>query len=932
MLRSIALLAALAFCAIAGTAVADSANSVTHEAAHAKLDSGSQHTCAVLGAGAVRCWGLGDNGQLGLASTASIGDDEHPALVGAVNLGVAATAVTAGGRHSCAILTGGSVRCWGDGVYGALGNGLSDDIGDDEQPSTAPVVNLGAGRTATQIAAGSSHTCALLDNATVRCWGRNSDGQLGYGDRDARFEPSTTAVSFGAGLTAVAIAAGGNHSCAILSNGSLSCWGDGQYGALGTGVDENDRLTPTPVAIGGDVTAIDVGSGHGCAIMATTNALRCWGFGEYGQLGYGDTKTVGDNETPSSKGNISLGAGRTARSVTVAAFSTCAQLDTGALRCFGDGSWGELGFGKADDIGDDELPSTAPLTTAPAGRTFTATSGGGSFRCFSFDDASIRCAGATDDGETAEPDEWSGGLIDVADAPLTGVRAIRFTGGGSDLRLRFQHQYDGEIGVGEDRTIELHINNAGPQATTGQSVTIYTPSGLTVISATPSHGTYANGLWSMAGSAMQPTAKRTITLVVRGKTVGSHTIEASIGSQTGPADVDSNPGYPSYDEDDSAKDTTKVVPSADLSVSTAVSTAELPAKGQRSMVVTVSNAGPHAATNVEVGTTGAFGGGAWSTVSSSASLGTTAGGTWKIPTLAANASATMTVTVTTAQIGTKELGAKITDADQPDVDLTDRQSKKAIPVVAAADLMLQWSHPGHKIYPGDQATFTLRTYNEGTATASARYLITAPAGLTVTGASGTGVTWDADKSMATIAALAGGAQHTIAVKVTGTAVGDHPLTAEVAASTKLDPDSTPGKGIGEDDSASTAMSVIARYVAPPKATPPASTPPATMPGRSSQSTSARIIPGPAPLNVQGLAISVKKRIASATFRADGRGKAFLWVLRKTGSRWQVVKRIPNVQLAPKRLVVKLGKLKPGSYKVTLAPERGRQVNKTFRVR
>ena len=119
------------------------------------------------------CWGIGLNGKLGYGNTDSIGDDETPGSAGAVNLGAGrtATSITAGSQHTCAILDNGEVSCWGLGSSGRLGYGNTDSIGDDETPASAGAVNLGAGRTATSITAGSTHTCAVLDNGEVICWG-----------------------------------------------------------------------------------------------------------------------------------------------------------------------------------------------------------------------------------------------------------------------------------------------------------------------------------------------------------------------------------------------------------------------------------------------------------------------------------------------------------------------------------------------------------------------------------------------------------------------------------------------------------------------------------------------------------------------------------------------------------------------------------------
>jgi alpha-tubulin suppressor-like RCC1 family protein len=249
------------------------------------IDAGAAHTCAILQTGGVRCWGLGTNGRLGYGNTTDIGDNETPGSITPVDLGAGrtATAITAGDEHTCAILDNGNVLCWGEGSFGRLGYGNTTDIGDNELPgSIAPVV-LGAGRTATAITAGGEHTCAILDNAKVRCWGWAFEGRLGYANAndigDNETPGSVGPVNFGAGRTVTAIAAGDDHNCARLDDGSTRCWGDGADG----------------------------------------------------QLGYANINDIGDNETPGTAGPVDLGAGRTVTDIAAGNDYSCATSTT--CRC-----------------------------------------------------------------------------------------------------------------------------------------------------------------------------------------------------------------------------------------------------------------------------------------------------------------------------------------------------------------------------------------------------------------------------------------------------------------------------------------------------------------------------------------------------------------------------------------------------------------------
>ena len=201
------------------------------------ISAGNAHTCALLDTAQVRCWGQAANGRLGYGNVTDIGDTETPGGFGPVNLGRPAVAISAGNAHTCAILDTGQVRCWGLGTNGRLGYGNTNSIGDNEVPSSVSPVDLGAGRTAVAISAAGASTCAILDTGQVRCWGAGADGRLGYGNLndigDNETPGSVGPVDLGAGRTAVAISVGAAHTCALLDDGSVRCWGLGVNGQLG---------------------------------------------------------------------------------------------------------------------------------------------------------------------------------------------------------------------------------------------------------------------------------------------------------------------------------------------------------------------------------------------------------------------------------------------------------------------------------------------------------------------------------------------------------------------------------------------------------------------------------------------------------------------------------------------------------------------------
>ena len=150
---------------------------------------GLQSGCAIGATGSIKCWGNGGDGQLGLGNTQNIGDsaDETGTDLPFVNLGTNASVdkIVMGDKHSCALFTNGSVKCWGESSVLGLGYSTSDGgFGDGylETGDTLPFLQFPTGRHATMIEAGKSHTCAVMDNDDLICWGDNSKGQLGLGD------------------------------------------------------------------------------------------------------------------------------------------------------------------------------------------------------------------------------------------------------------------------------------------------------------------------------------------------------------------------------------------------------------------------------------------------------------------------------------------------------------------------------------------------------------------------------------------------------------------------------------------------------------------------------------------------------------------------------------------------------------------------------
>lgn len=279
-----------------------------HAVSEIAAGAGSSHSCALMSTGEVRCWGSNLMGQLGHGNTSNIGDNETAASARPVDAGGRVVKLALGSIHSCALFDTGEVRCWGSNSSGQLGQGNTATIGDNESPASAGTIDVGG--TVVDLAAGFNHSCALLDTGDVRCWGINNTGQLGYGntssigDNEHPADVGTVAL----GGTAIQIAAGGSHTCALLSDARLRCWGQNNNGQLGYGntIRIGDNELPTavgPVDIGGAIARISLGINHTCALRKA-GGVHCWGQNNFGQLGYGHLSNIGDNEPLAPVGKV----------------------------------------------------------------------------------------------------------------------------------------------------------------------------------------------------------------------------------------------------------------------------------------------------------------------------------------------------------------------------------------------------------------------------------------------------------------------------------------------------------------------------------------------------------------------------------------------------------------------------------------------------
>jgi alpha-tubulin suppressor-like RCC1 family protein len=278
----------------------------------------SGYTC-VCGSGQMACAGV----CLPTGASCSVGAGACAAS-GTVTCGTnGGLAVSTGHHHTCALITDNTVRCWGYNAYGQLGNGTTTD-----NPNTVQVSGLTG---VLQVSSGRLHTCARITGNLVRCWGYNGYGQLGDGSATNRTTP--VAVS---GLTNVAqVDSGYYFTCALITDGTVRCWGYNGNGQLGNGTNSTSY---TPVMVAGITTArfIVAGTHHACAVLADTT-VRCWGYNAYGQIGDG---TASDRFSPVVVSGLS---GVT--QVSANGHTTCAVLASGGVRCWGYNGYGDVGDG-----------------------------------------------------------------------------------------------------------------------------------------------------------------------------------------------------------------------------------------------------------------------------------------------------------------------------------------------------------------------------------------------------------------------------------------------------------------------------------------------------------------------------------------------------------------------------------------------------------
>lgn len=357
------------------------------------LQTGWNHTCAMNAQGQLFCWGWNERGQVGLPA----GDAPEPVEV--VGIDEEVTALALGVSHSCALTAGGDVKCWGSNVQGQLGDGSN--------ASCQQVVDVALGGKAKALAAGSNHTCAVLTSGQVRCWGNNREHQINADSELNYLSPVAPSVPVS---NVMALGGGEDHTCALLADRGVTCWGSNLYEQVAAATTISDAVTldsgryqnctvdsagaltcwgsrglvispqqPYSVTTAGDVaSSVASGENHGCAII--DGAVRCWGVGLDGQLGAGAGITNTVDPVPAA----TLVSG--VEAIDAGFNHTCAIRQGGAF-CWGENEAGQLGNGAFET-------SFTPVAVVGLSSGVASIATGPTHTCAILADGKVKCWGS----------------------------------------------------------------------------------------------------------------------------------------------------------------------------------------------------------------------------------------------------------------------------------------------------------------------------------------------------------------------------------------------------------------------------------------------------------------------------------------------------------------------------------------------------------
>lgn len=499
--------------------------------------TGGYHTCALTAVGGVKCWGQNSFGELGDGTTLG---KRTPVDVFGLTHGV--KAIHASQYSTCALTDAGGVKCWGQNLLAATGDAASTGM-------PADVPGLASGVTA--ITKGINHACALMAEGGVKCWGNNMYGQLGDGTKNASAVPvevigltsriiaitasqrETYALTaeggvkiWGSGWTSprdvagltsgvAAISSSDFHACALLTGGEVKCWGKNEYGQLGNGTTVDNYTPGTVSGLPAGIRAVSAGYRKTCAITAE-GALKCWGDNRYGQLGDG---TTSNRSTPVDVTGLTSDIS----AVSTVGWHTCALNSFGGIQCWGANIYGQLGDGT-------DVNRSRPVDAAGLTGGIREVSTGVYHRCFLTGIGGVKCAGRNNNGQL--------GNGTTADS-LTPVQAAGLTGGIRAITAEGDHS----CALTSSGGVKCWGNNADGQLGDGTLTTRLSPvdvagleSGVVAVSAGMAHTcalTSTGGVkcWGRGGNGQLGDGKRIDSaepVDVTGLTGGVKAIEAGL--------------------------------------------------------------------------------------------------------------------------------------------------------------------------------------------------------------------------------------------------------------------------------------------------------------------------------------------------------------------------------------------------------------------
>ena len=391
---------------------------------HATLAAGTNHVCAILAEGQLKCWGSGYRGGIGAGDERNRG--ERPSDMGASLVAVAldgkAISVVAGGDLTCAILEDERLKCWGANTGGMLGLGDTMDRGGalNQMGSALPAVDLGAQSRVRGVSVSETHACALLEQGRIKCWGSNSYGELGVGDKVPRgaqlgqMGDALPYVDLGKAHAAKAVSVGNGVTCAILDDDRIKCWGSG----LLTGLSDPLNRGDVQASMGDDLPYVDLGTGRtalsivharavSCALL-DDGSVKCWGGGGFGLLGSGSSTSIGG--APGEMGDalraVDVGTNRKVVRLyaNAVAGNVCVLLDDTTSKCWGKSATIGLDINRSTGDEPGEMGDRLPMLVLGTARTASEIGVGWLFICARLDNDAIKCWGNGSAGKLGQGD------------------------------------------------------------------------------------------------------------------------------------------------------------------------------------------------------------------------------------------------------------------------------------------------------------------------------------------------------------------------------------------------------------------------------------------------------------------------------------------------------------------------------------------------